>query len=122
MATWMAFGVFYGNNVQQRVEITTDAVSGTRYVVAVLVANGPMGESRRLHDCPATEPELSIADRNAGEPWYFLLKAAAHLVRLGTVLRTGAAAAGRGPTTRTRSAWANGVPRFVQESSTRGSI
>jgi hypothetical protein len=40
------FGVFYGNNVQQRVTLTEHAVPGTQYVIAVLVANGPMAEPR----------------------------------------------------------------------------
>jgi hypothetical protein len=41
-----ATGVIVGINAQQRVEISNSAVPGTRIVIAVLVANGPLAEAR----------------------------------------------------------------------------
>lgn len=39
-------GVITGNNVGQRVQVEEKAVPGTDHVIAVLVANGPLGEPR----------------------------------------------------------------------------
>ncbi len=39
-------GVIVGINASQRVEISNSAVPGTRYVIAVLVLNGPLAEPR----------------------------------------------------------------------------
>ena len=39
-------GVIVGLNASQRVEISNSAVPGTRYVIAVLVLNGPLAEPR----------------------------------------------------------------------------
>jgi hypothetical protein len=39
-------GVIVGINAQQRVEISNSAAPGTRLVIAVLVANGPLAEAR----------------------------------------------------------------------------
>ena len=41
-----AAGVIVGINAQQRVEISNSAAPGTRIVIAVLVANGPLAEAR----------------------------------------------------------------------------
>jgi hypothetical protein len=39
-------GVIVGINASQRVEVSNSAVPGTRYVIACLVANGPLAEPR----------------------------------------------------------------------------
>src|SRR5712692_3759209 len=39
-------GVIVGINASQRVEVSNSAVPGTRYVIAVLVLNGPLAEPR----------------------------------------------------------------------------
>jgi hypothetical protein len=39
-------GVIVGINASQRVEVSSSAVPGTRYVIACLVANGPLAEPR----------------------------------------------------------------------------
>jgi hypothetical protein len=39
-------GVIVGINASQRVEVSPSAVSGTTYVIACLVANGPLAEPR----------------------------------------------------------------------------
>ena len=39
-------GVIVGINASQRVEISNSAAPGTRYVIAVLVLNGPLAEPR----------------------------------------------------------------------------
>ena len=39
-------GVIVGINAQQRVEVSASAVAGSKHVIAVLVANGPMAEPR----------------------------------------------------------------------------
>src|SRR5215467_14533743 len=39
-------GVIVGLNAQHRVEVSNSAVPGTRYVIAVLVLNGPLAEPR----------------------------------------------------------------------------
>lgn len=39
-------GVIVGINAQHRVEVSNSAVPGARHVIAVLVANGPLGEPR----------------------------------------------------------------------------
>jgi hypothetical protein len=41
-----ATGVIVGINASQRVEVSNSAVPGTRYVIAVLVLNGPLAEPR----------------------------------------------------------------------------
>ena len=41
-----ANGVIVGINAQQRVEISNSATPGSRHVIAVLVANGPLAEAR----------------------------------------------------------------------------
>lgn len=41
-----ATGVIVGINAQHRVEISPQPAPGTKYVIAVLVANGPLGEPR----------------------------------------------------------------------------
>ena len=39
-------GVIVGINASQRVEVSANAVPGSRYVIAVLVLNGPLAEPR----------------------------------------------------------------------------
>jgi hypothetical protein len=39
-------GVIVGINASQRVEVSANAVPGSRFVIAVLVGNGPLGEPR----------------------------------------------------------------------------
>ena len=39
-------GVIVGINASQRVEVSASAVPGTKYVIAVLVLNGPLAEPR----------------------------------------------------------------------------
>jgi hypothetical protein len=41
-----ATGVIVGINAQQRVEVSGNALPGTRYVLACLVLNGPLAEPR----------------------------------------------------------------------------
>ena len=41
-----ASGVISGNNVQQRVPVSTSGVPGARHVIACLVVNGPLAEPR----------------------------------------------------------------------------